>query len=82
MNTRQILSKSLSLTISAAQDHAANLSGDERFFFDCWLTDLTVLRHQLAEGSPYRAFPPDPQDREDALDNHPAVKAITGEKAA
>jgi hypothetical protein len=75
---------SLATATRDAQDYAATLSGPERFHFDCWLSDLIALRHQLLQGSPYRvAIPTEISvESEEALDNHSTVKAFTERKVA
>lgn len=67
--TLAALYAALAQAISAAQDHAATLSGDERFHFDGWLHDLMGAHAELRGGAPFfPRIPADPMAREDALD--------------
>lgn len=76
--TLTALHAALAQAISAAQDHAATLYGDERFHFDCWLHDLMGAHDELRAGAPFfPRIPSDPMEREDALD-----RIISPEKAA
>lgn len=55
---------------------------DRRFWLQLAIVMAKHARHMRDRIRASHHIPADPQDREDALDNHPAVKAITGEKAA